>query len=63
MQNGRDLADDIYERIFMDGNCGILIDSSIKCVPRVPINNKPALVQIMVWYRKEAKPLYIPMLA
>ena len=35
----------------------ILIEISLKFVPRVPINNIPALVQIMAWRRLGDKPL------
>ena len=49
MQNGCDLADDIFERIFMHENCGILIYIWIEFDHRVPINNTPALVYMMVW--------------
>ena len=32
-------------------------------VPRGPIDNKPALVQVMAWRRKGDKPLPEPMMA
>ena len=34
----------------------------LKCVPKAPINNIPALVQIMAWRRPGDKPLYEPMM-
>ena len=41
----------------------ILIRISLKCVPKDPINNIPALVQIMAWCQSGDKPLSEPMLA
>ena len=35
---------------------------SLKCVPKVRINNIPALVQIMAWRRPGDKPLSEPMM-
>ena len=45
-QNGRRFADDTFERIFLNENVRISIESSLKFVPKGPINNIPALVQI-----------------
>ena len=56
-QNGRHFADDIFKRIFVNENVWILIWISLKFVPKGPINNIPALVQIMVWCRAGDKPL------
>ena len=36
---------------------------SLEFVPNGPINNKPALVQIMVWHQTGDKPLSEPMMA
>ena len=36
---------------------------SLKFVPRSPIDNKPALIQVMVWRRTGDKPLPEPMMA
>ena len=33
----------------------------LKFVPKVPIDNNPALVKIMAWRRPSDKPLYKPM--
>ena len=41
------LADDIFECIFLKEKFCILIKFSLKFVPKGPIDNKPALVQIM----------------
>ena len=61
-QNGRLFADDTFKRIFLNENIRILIKISLKFVPKVPINNIPALVQIMAWCRPGDKPLSEPMM-
>ena len=61
-QNGRHFADDIFKCIFLNENIWIPIKISLKFVPKGPINNIPALVQIMVWRRSGDKPLSEPML-
>ena len=38
-QNGRHFADDIFKRIFLNGNIWISIDISLRFVPRDPIGN------------------------
>ena len=43
-QNGRRVADDTCERIFVNTNVRISIQISLKFVPKDPINNIPALV-------------------
>ena len=40
----------------------ISVNISLKFVPRNPMNNIPALVQIMAWRRSGDKPLYEPMM-
>ena len=55
-------ADDIFKRIFFNENVWISIKISPKFVPNGPINNKPALVQMMVWRRSGDKPLSEPMM-
>ena len=52
-QNGRHFADD--KRIFLNENVRISIRISLKFVPKGPINNIPALVQIMAWRRSGDK--------
>ena len=42
---------------FLDENVWILINISLKFVPRSPINNIPTLVQVMAWCRPSDKPL------
>ena len=49
--NGRRFADDTFKRIFLNENVIISIKISLKFVPKGPINNNPALVQIMAWRR------------
>ena len=61
-QNGRHFADDILKCIFLNENVWIPIKISLKFVPQCPINNIPALVQIMVWRRPGDKPLSGPMM-
>ena len=56
------LADDNFKRIFVNENYRIPISFSLKFVPRSPIDNKPALVQVMAWRRRGDKPLPEPML-
>ena len=55
-------ADDIFKCIFLNENDKILIQISLKLVPRSPIDNKPALVQVMAWRRIGNKPLPEPMM-
>ena len=54
------LADDIFNCIFLNENDKILIKISLKYVPRSPIDNKPALVQVMAWRQIGDKPLSEP---
>ena len=61
-QNGRHLTDDIFKCIFLKENVWISIKISLKFVPKVRINNIPALVQIMAWCQPGVKPLSIPMM-
>ena len=61
-QNGRHFADDMFKCIFLNENVWIPIEISLKFVPKGPINNIPALVQIMAWRRSGDKPLSEPMM-
>ena len=61
-QNGHHFPDDIFKCIFMNEKFCILIRISLKFVPKGPINNIPALVQIMACRLIGAKPLFEPML-
>ena len=56
------LADDIFKCIFLNENVRILIKISLKFVPKDPIDNKSALVQVMAWRRIGDQPLPEPML-
>ena len=60
-QNGRHFADDILKRIFLNENRRISIKISLKFIPKGPISNIPALVQIMAWCWAGDKPLSEPM--
>ena len=61
-QNGRHFTDDIFKCIFLNESVWIPIEISLKLVPKGPINNIPALVQIMAWRRPGDKPLSEPMM-
>ena len=61
-QNGRRFADDTFKRIFLNENLRDYFKISLKFVPKGPINNTPALVQIMAWRRSGDKPLSEPMI-
>ena len=56
------LADNIFKHIFLNEKFCILIKISLKFVPKGPIDNNPALVQMMPWRRRGDKPLSEPML-
>ena len=61
-QNGRHFADAIFKCIFSNQNAWISLKITLKFVPKVRINNIPALVQIMAWRRPGDKPLSEPMM-
>ena len=61
-QNGRHFADDIFKCICLNENARISLKISLKFVPKVRINDIPALVQIMAWLRPGDKPLSEPMM-
>ena len=56
-QNGRHFPDNIFKWIFLNENVWISIKISLKFFPKGPINNIPAVVQIMAWRRSGDKPL------
>ena len=56
------LADDIFKCIFLNEDDKISIKMSLKLVPRSPIDNKPAFVQVMAWCRTYDMQLPEPML-
>ena len=55
-QDGRHFADDIFKRIFPNENVWISIDISLKFIPKGPIDNIPAMVQVMAWCWSGDKP-------
>ena len=63
-QNVRNFADGyILKRISVNYNSGIYNQISLKFVPKSPINNNPALRQIMPWHKTGDKPSPNPMMA
>ena len=61
-QDGHHFTEDIFKYIFMNEKFCILIKISLRFVPKSPIDNNPALVQVMTWRRPGDKPLSEPML-
>ena len=61
-QHGRHFADDTFKCIFLNENVWIPIKISLKFVLKGPINNIPALFQIMAWRRPGDKPLSEPIM-
>ena len=49
-----------FKRIFLNEKDWILIDISLKFVPKGAIDNKSAMVQVMSWHRTGHKPLPVP---
>ena len=62
-QNGRQFTDNIFKLIISNGTDCVLILISLKFVFNGPVNNKPALAQIMDWHRTGHKPLSEPNVA
>ena len=56
-RNGHHFTDEFFKCIFFNKNVWISIKLSPKFVPKRPICNIAALVQIMAWYRPGNKPL------
>ena len=56
-QNGFHLADSIFKCTFMDKKFCILIQISLKFIPKGRIDNKSALAQVMAWRWTGDKPL------
>ena len=61
-QNGRHFPDDVFKCIFLNENVWISLKISLRFVSKVPIDNIPALVQVMAWRRPGDKPLSEPMM-
>ena len=55
-------ADDNFGCIFLNENDRIPIPTSLKFVPKSPIDNESTLVQVMAWRRTGDKPLLETML-
>ena len=58
----RHLPEDIFKCIFFNDNTLYSIKILIKFISKVPINNIPALDQIMAWRHSGDKPLSEPMM-
>ena len=58
----RRFADDTFKCIFLNENVIISMKIPLKFVPKAPIINNPALVQIMAWHQSGDKPLSEPMM-
>ena len=61
-QNGWHLTDDTFKHILLNKNYCILIEISLKFVPKGPIDNNSALVEVMAWCRTGTKSLPQPMM-
>ena len=59
-QKGRHFADDIFKCIFLNENVWIPNKILLRFILKGPINDIPALVQIMAWRRPGIKPLSEP---
>ena len=61
-QIGHHFADDIFECILLQENVWIPIKIFLAFAPKCPINDIPALCQIMAWCRPGGKPWSEPMM-
>ena len=61
-QNRRHFANDVFKCNFLNENVWIPIKNSLKFVPKCPINNLPALIQIMARGQTGDKPISEPMM-
>ena len=61
-RNEQHFADYIFKRIFFNEKVWISMKMLLYFVPKGPINNTPALVQIMAWRRSGDKPLSEPIM-
>ena len=57
------LSDNIFKFIFLNEKIRICNKILLNFVFKGPINNMPALVQIMAWHRTGDKPLSEPMMS
>ena len=60
--NDHHFPDNSLKCIFSNENVWISIETSLNFIPKVPINNIPALVQIMVWHQPGNKPMMVSLL-
>ena len=61
-QDGGHFPDGVFKCIFLNENAWISLKISLRFFPKGPINNIPALIQIMAWHRPGDKPLFEPMM-
>ena len=61
-QSGHHFPNDIFKWIFLNENIDLSMKISLTFVPKGPVNNIPALVQIMVWHCPGDKPISEPMM-
>ena len=61
-QNDWHFTDNVFRCIFLNKNISILINISLRFVPKGPVNNISALVQIMAWHWPDYNPLSEPMM-
>ena len=62
-QDGRHFVYNIFKCIFFNENCCILIKILLKYVRKGPIDNNPALAQILGWCQTGDKPLSEPIMS
>ena len=61
-KNGPHFTDDTFKCIFWNENVGISIKISLKFVPKGPINNIPALFQVMAWCQPLPEPMKVTLM-
>ena len=62
-QNGQQSAVDSFNCIFLTENCCVLVKISLIFVPKGPVDNNLALVQIMAWLQTDDQPLSEPIIS
>ena len=58
-RNGPHLTDDIFKCVLMNAKSYILIRIALKFIPKCPIDDKSAMVQVMAWRLRDDKPMLI----
>ena len=61
-QRKRILADEFFNRIFLNEHIRISIQISLKSVPKGLIDHKSSLIEVMAWRRRGDKPLLVEMM-